>query len=104
MSDVTQIPANIVMWSGLVGFFMPVVIAIIVQTGWSDRVKSSVAFAACLVAGAGTAYFSGHFAGRDIVTCALITFTLAAASYAAFWKPTGIAPAIRDATTVRGVA
>jgi len=96
---VSSVPSNITMWAGLVGFFLPIAISIITQSGWSDRVKSAVAFLACLAASVGTAYFSGNFTDRDIITCALIVFTLATASYVGFWKPSGIAPAIRDATT-----
>ena len=95
-----NVPSNAVMWAGIVGFLMPVVVSVLVQTGWNDRAKSVVAFVSCLIAGAGTAYFSGNFVGQDIVTCALITFTVAIATYYGFWKPSGMAGRIEAATTL----
>lgn len=95
-----SVPNNITMWAGIVGFFLPIAISVITQSGWNDRVKSVIAFICCLIASIGTAYFSGNFAGQDIVTCALIVFTLAIASYVGFWKPSGIAGAIRSVTDV----
>lgn len=87
------------MYSGVIGFFVPVLISVIVQTGWSDRAKAIAAFLVSLAAGAGTAYFSGNFDGRDVVTCALITLTVGISTYYGFWKPIGVAPAIQAATT-----
>lgn len=95
-----DIPGNDVMWAGIVGTMMPLVISVIVQTPWGDRVKSVVAFLACLVAGTGTAYFAGNLEGRDVVTNVLVVYTLAIGTYYGFWKPTGVAPRLRDATTV----
>lgn len=90
------------MYALLVGFFLPPVMAIIIQTGWAERVKAVVAFAACLVAGAGTAYFQGDLTGKRFVSAALIVMTVGLATYRNFWKPTGIAPAIESKTNVGG--
>lgn len=94
-----QVPSNAVMWAGMVGFLMPLAISVIKQTWWPDWVKSVVAFACCFAAAVGTAYFNGNFDGRDVVTCFLVTFTIAMGSYYGFWKPTGIAPRLERATT-----
>ena len=94
------VPGNAVMWAGIMGFVMPVLVSVIVQTGWNSRAKSVVAFVSCLIAGAGTAYFAGNFVGQDIVTCALITFTVAISTYYGFWRPTGMAGRIEAATTL----
>lgn len=96
----SQVPSNLVMYSGLIGFFLPVIMAVILQSWWSDRVKAIAAFAVSMIAGAGTAYFSGNFDGRDVVTCALITLTVGISTYYGFWKPTGLAPALQAATTI----
>lgn len=95
----TSVPSNLTMWAGIVGFLMPIVISIIKQSGWSDAAKSVLAFACCLAAAVGTAYFSGNFIGQDVVTCFLITFTIAIGSYYGFYKPTGISGAIEKATS-----
>lgn len=104
MNDATPPPTDLIMWSGLVGFGLPLVIAVIVQSRWSDNVKAVVAFLACCLAGAGTAYFSGHFVGRSIVSSILVVATVGMALYQGFWKPTGVTAAIRAATDfgVRG--
>lgn len=101
-----QVPAeeepitDLLMYAALVGFFLPPVLAIVIQTGWSDRVKAVVAFVACLVAGAGTAYFEADLDGRTWVSASLIVLTTGLATYRNFWKPTGVAPAIEAATNV----
>lgn len=95
----TDVPTNAVMWAGVVGFLMPILVSIVVQASWPDWAKSLVAFAASLIAGAGTAHFAGNLVGRDVVSNALIVFTVGIATYYGFWKPTGIAPKIESATS-----
>lgn len=94
-----DIPTNIVMWSGLIGFFLPPIMSVIIQTGWSTRLQSIVAFMVAIAAGAGTAYFSGYLERQDFVTCILITLTVGMATYQGFWKPTGISPTIERMTS-----
>ena len=90
--------SNLQLWSLIVGFFTPPVLAIIQQGGWSSRVRAVVAFGAALVAGAGTAYFQGDLTGRRFVEAALVVLVAAIATYQSFWKPTGVAPAIQKVT------
>lgn len=90
---------NAAMWAGLVGFFMPIAVSIVVQQRWTDAQKSAAAFCCCIVAAAGTAWFGGMFDAVDIARNFLIVFTLAVATYYGFWKPTGIAPRIESATS-----
>jgi VIT1/CCC1 family predicted Fe2+/Mn2+ transporter len=92
---------NIVMWSSIVGFFLPPVIALVQQPGWSNRVRSVVAFAACAVAGAGTAYFQGDLTGRRFVEAGLVVLVTAMATFRNFWKTTGVSPMIEDATALK---
>lgn len=82
------IQSNLTMWTMLVGFALPPVLAIVMQAGWPGHVKSVVAFLASVLAGAGTAWFAGSLNGRDTVTCVLIVLTVAQATYHGFWKPT----------------
>lgn len=81
------------MYAVLVGFVLPPLLSIIMQWKWSSGTKAVVAFVACLVAGAGTAYFSGQI-GRDVLTDILIVFVTAKTTYEALWKPTGVTGAI----------
>ena len=91
---------NLQMWSLIVGFFLPPALAIIQQPGWSNRVRSVVAFLACAVAGAGTAYFQGDLTGRRFVEAALVVLVTAMATFRNFWKTTGVSPMIESATAL----
>lgn len=92
---------NIVMWSSIVGFFLPPVLALVQQPSWSNRVRSAVAFVACAVAGAGTAYFQGELTGRRFVEAGLVVLVTAMATFRNFWKTTGITPTIEEATALK---
>lgn len=90
------------MYALLVGFFLPPVLAIVQQSSWSNQLRAAVAFAACLVAGAGTAYFQGDLTGKRFVTAALVVMTTGLATYRNFWKPTGVSPTIEAKTNLGG--
>jgi hypothetical protein len=90
---------NAALWALAVGFFSPPAIALIQQTRWSPRRQALVAFAFYLVVAAGTAWVSGLFNVADYARLALLIFVSGATSYTALWKPTGVAPAIAQATS-----
>jgi len=90
------------MYSLLVGFFLPPALAVIVQQRWSDKLKTAVAFVACLIAGAGVAYFQGDLTGKRFVTAALVVMTTGYATYRNFWKTSGVSGAIEEKTEVGG--
>lgn len=92
------------MWELLVGFisatfFLP----LIQQPKWSNGVRALITFGWSVVAGLGTAYFSGGFTGthdvRTGVTAILTVLISAIATYHGFAKPTGIAPTIEKASS-----
>lgn len=89
---------NIVLWAGIVGFFAPVVLDLIIQSGWTKRVQSLVAFAASAVIGIVTAFFSGAFNGVGIVTGILVAFVVTINAYKGFWK--NVTPELKTATSV----
>ena len=74
------------MWSIIIGFFMPLVINFVVNAEWSQSAKAGIAFAASLVAGAGTAFFTGAYEGLGIPSSVLLTLVVAITSYQNFWK------------------
>jgi FtsH-binding integral membrane protein len=88
------------MYALLVGFLLPPVLSIVIQTSWSEKLKAAVAFAACLVAGAGTAYFAEDLTLRSFASAALIVLTTGMATYRNFWRPTGISPTIEEKTNL----
>ena len=87
------------MWALIVGFAIPPLLAIVQQPKWTVTVRSVVMFVAALVAGAGTAYFTGSFEGKDIVTSILIVLVTGISTYEGFWGRTGIANKIEVATS-----
>jgi hypothetical protein len=88
------------MWSLIVGFFMPPVQAVIQQAHWPSQVRAGVNFVACAIAGAGVAFFQGDFTGRRFVESALVVLVTTIAVYKGTWKPTGLAPAIEKRTSL----
>lgn len=94
--------SNLEMWALIVGFLLPPALSLVMQTGWGQQLQAIVAFAACAVAGAGTAYFQGDFTGRRFVEAGLVILVTTIATYKGFWKPTSISPAIEKATTLDG--
>jgi hypothetical protein len=89
----------VALWLMAVGFFSPPVIAIIQQSRWSARRQSIVAFLFYLVVAAVTAWLNGIFTAVGLVTAVLVVFVIASTAYKALWKPTGVAPAIEQATS-----
>ena len=87
------------MWSLIVGFALPPVLAILMQQSWPDSARAVLAFVACAVAGAGTAYFDASLTGRTFVQSALVVLVSAMATYRGLWKPT-IAPTIERVTSL----
>ena len=88
------------MWNLIVGFLLPPVLSVLQQTNWSDRLRAVIAFLACLLAGAGVAYFQGELTGKRFVTASLVVLVTAVATYRNFWKPTGISPGIETKTNL----
>lgn len=90
--------SNLALWTSVVAFFAPVVLDVIIQSGWSKRWQSVAAFAASAVIGVTSAYFSGAFTGVGVVTGVLLAFVVTITGYRGFWK--NIIPGLKDATTI----
>ncbi len=91
--------SNLVMWSAIVGFLLPNIVAVVQQPKWSEPLRAGLTAVACLIAGFGTAYFNGQFSVGDVVGSVLVTGVSAISFYKGFWKPTGVASAIENATS-----
>ena len=92
--------SDLAMWSLIAGFFLPPVQAIVQQQHWSQSLRAIVNFFACLLVGAGVAYFSAALTGKTWVESALVVLVTSIATYRGTWKPAGIAPQIEAGTTV----
>lgn len=91
---------NFQMWSLIVGFALPPALAVIQQSRWSDQLRAVIAFLACAVAGAGTAYFQGELNFERWVEAGLVILVAAMTTYRNFWKPVGVAPTIEAKTNI----
>lgn len=92
----------VALWLLAVGFFSPLVIAVIQQSGWSPRRQSIVAFLFYIAVATVTAWLAGIFSTAGIVVAVLVIFVTAGNSYKLLWKPTGVAPAIQAVTSKQG--
>jgi hypothetical protein len=84
------------------GTVLPLVISLIQQRHWNTTVQSIVALVVCIAAASAISIHAGVTSGQGVAGAAIIVITVTKALYEAFWKPTGIAPAIENATTVGG--
>lgn len=91
--------SNLVMWNLIVGFVVPNLIAVVQQPKWNQTARAWFTIVACVIFGAGTAYFNEQFNFGDIVGSILTMGVAAITFYKGFWKPTGVAPAIERATS-----
>lgn len=90
--------SNLELFSALVGTGLPAVVAAVNRTAWPSEAKAFVALLLSILAGAGTAWFSGQFDPTDVVRSILIVFTMAVVTYNTFWRTSGIAGQIERAT------
>lgn len=96
-----EIPAemsNLALWTAIVSFFAPILLDIIIQSGWSKRLQSIVAFLVSGIIGVVTAFFSGAFTGMGVTTAILLAFVVTITSYQGFWKQ--VTPTLKEATTL----
>lgn len=92
--------SNLELWSGVVGFFLPLVMAVIIQTGWQQQIQAVLAFLAVLVASAVTVFLqTDDWDWSNWLNSALVILVTTISAYKGFWKPTGIAPTIEEKTS-----
>ena len=90
---------NIEMWSLVVGFFLPLGIAVVQQVKWSNGLRSIVAFVICAIAAAGTVAIAGDLTGKTWITSALLILVSAIATYKMLWQNTGVTTWIEERTS-----
>jgi hypothetical protein len=93
--------SQLVQISAFIGFFFPLVAALVKQQGFSERVNAFVAGAAAIVTALVVTLQQGDVTAENWATSAITLFTAAVAAYAGFYKPTGIDTAIKDATSFK---
>jgi hypothetical protein len=85
--------ANLAMWAALTGFFLPLVAAFLLQTGWSEAVRAVLTLVVCLAVAVIEVYLSGKLVPLDwanLATTILLIFTVATNTYKRFWLKVGL--------------
>ena len=96
-TEIPQEVSNLALWTSIVAFFAPVVLDLIIQSGWSKRLQSIVAFLVSAIIGIVTAFFSGAFTGVGVITAILLAFVVTITAYKGFWKQ--VAPELKEKTS-----
>jgi len=87
-------------WSVLVGAFLPALVAFVNRAEWASWIKGLVALGTSALAGTVTALLSGEFTGTSWLTAIGVVFASAQASYALWWKTSGIAGKIESGANI----
>ncbi len=90
--------SSLEMWSLIVGFFLPLAIASIMRKNWTEPLRATVAFIACVAAAMGIVWFSGQFDAKDISTSILLVVVTSIATFKGFWQKTGVTTTIESLT------
>lgn len=86
-------------WAVIVGFFLPLLLSVILQAKWSTALKSVVSFAVVMAATAITAWVEGKVDSANLLSTFFYVLTATIASFKALWQPTGVAQALEKATS-----
>lgn len=92
--------SNLAQWSALVGFVIPILVAVVVQSKWSRAVRTVIGVAASLVAATVTALVEAKLTAGTWATSSIWVLTTAMVSYRNIWVPLGAAPWVEQKTNV----
>ena len=91
-----QFPVNLSMYTAVVGFFLPGLIAIINRCGWDAGKKYGISFAVVCVAAIGHLIFAGQWDMADVPGSILKMLFMTIGSYLVFWRPSVISDKIEQ--------
>jgi hypothetical protein len=85
-------------WFDMASLLLPGLISIVVKPHWSNNIKYLVAFLVSFLAALGQVFFEADCQPclADFPKILGKTFVLVMGSYAAFWRPTGLAGKIEE--------
>lgn len=92
--------SNLAQWSALVGFVLPILVSVVVQSKWSRAVRTVIGVAASLAASVVTALVESNLSGQTWATSSIWVLTTAMVSYRNIWVPIGAAPWVEKKTNV----
>ncbi len=86
-------------WAIVSGFFLPLLIAVIVQTHWSREFKTATGFVVCMAATAVQLGIQQKLSAHNFFPTMLLVLTVSISTFQHFWKPLGVANAIEKGTS-----
>lgn len=93
--------SDLAMWTALVAFAMPVLVALVQRPRWQQHTRAIVTGIVSIIVGGGTVYFTTPSLfddGTAMTTVILTVLVGSTAAYNTFWKPLGIRR-LEDATS-----
>jgi tetrahydromethanopterin S-methyltransferase subunit C len=91
------------MWTVIVSFFAPIVLAFIVAQTWPTWAKAVAAFVFSAIVGIVTALLTGSYDGLGIPSTILLSLVVSITAYSSFWSKVGITNRTGTMTTSDGV-
>lgn len=98
--DIQSNPELLSQWGVIVGFALPLLLSVILQSHWRTEIKAWVSFGAVLIASAVTAYFEGKFQSGNWLGTFFTVLVATITSFKALWQPTGMAQSIEEKTDI----
>ena len=96
IGDTGTVDTGLQSWQLIVGFVLPLLIAVVVKSKYTPAIKSLIMMGAAAIATAVTMYLQGDLsADADYVESFLKVAALTIAYYQGIWKPTGVALTIQ---------
>jgi hypothetical protein len=80
--------SNAALWAMIIGFFAPLVVALVIRASFPWALKLVVAVVTAAIIGTGTSYYAGQFNDVDIGRAILLAIVATIAAYETTWKDT----------------
>lgn len=101
MPQFTPVPDGALdQWTLVLGFLMPLIVAMVNQSHWPTRFKAIVGLAVCVAAAAVQMGLKGQLDASNLLSASLALAALSITFFKGFWRPTGIAGALESATNL----
>lgn len=93
-----SIPTDTSTVSAITGLLIPLLIAVIIRTGWKRSYQEAAAFGTCAAAAVVIGISTGSLNSSAPVEAFGVVYTTARATFLLVWKPSGTADKIEKAT------
>lgn len=82
---------DLIMWTAIVSFAIPPIVAVIQQPRWSKPARTIVATLVSVIAGLGTVYFTDAEVLSTVTPTVVLTVLIASmGAYKTFWRGVGV--------------